>query len=119
MNRRWMQALRAGTALISVALASTACGGGGTSASTAATTSTVDPVPAATLVASGATFPQTFYEHAITTFNYRHPQVQVTYSGGGSGKGRADLQQALVDFAGTDSLVADADKAKFTGGEFL
>ena len=34
----------------------------------------------------------------------------ITYGGGGSGKGRTDLANKIVDFAGSDSAYADADK---------
>jgi phosphate transport system substrate-binding protein len=43
----------------------------------------------------------------------------VTYAGGGSGKGRTDLQEQLVDFAGSDGLVKTEDVAKYKGGAFL
>jgi len=42
----------------------------------------------------------------------------VNYGGGGSGKGRTDLQGGLVDFAGSDGLVKDEDKPKYKG-EFV
>ena len=43
----------------------------------------------------------------------------MAYGGGGSGKGRQDLADQLVDWAGTDGLIKDEDKAKFKGGEVL
>ena len=68
---------------------------------------------------SGATFPKTFYEVAIYEFLKQHQATTITYSGGGSGKGRTDLQENVVDWAGSDGLVKDADRAKYKGGEFL
>ncbi|MEY2581887.1 MAG: phosphate transport system substrate-binding protein [Ilumatobacteraceae bacterium] len=72
-----------------------------------------------TLVGSGATFPKGFYDDAIATFAGIAPKLTVEYGGGGSGKGRSDLQTMVVDFAGTDGVVKDADKAAYKGGEFV
>ncbi|MEA3185474.1 MAG: phosphate transport system substrate-binding protein, partial [Ilumatobacteraceae bacterium] len=69
------------------------------------------------LVGSGATFPKSFYDDAIATLAGTAPNLTIEYGGGGSGKGRSDLQAAVVDFAGTDGVVKDADKAAYTGGE--
>ncbi|HEX3088257.1 MAG TPA: phosphate ABC transporter substrate-binding protein PstS [Ilumatobacteraceae bacterium] len=71
------------------------------------------------LVASGATFPKGFYDDAIATLADVAPGLTVEYGGGGSGKGRSDLQEQVVDFAGTDGVVKDEDKPKFKGGEFV
>jgi phosphate transport system substrate-binding protein len=68
---------------------------------------------------SGATFPKGFYDEAIIEFQDANRDATVTYGGGGSGKGRTDLQEQLVDFAGSDGLVKAEDVAKFKGGEFL
>lgn len=69
----------------------------------------------ATLNGSGATFPKTFYEASIDGFEAQQPDLTVNYQGGGSGKGRTDLQGGLVDYAGSDGLVKDQDRAKFKG----
>ena len=71
------------------------------------------------LVGSGATFPKGFYDEAIATLAGVASGLTVEYGGGGSGKGRSDLQANVVDFAGTDGVVKDADKAAYTGGEFV
>lgn len=71
------------------------------------------------LVASGATFPKAFYDEAIARLAEVAPDLTVEYGGGGSGKGRGDLQEQIVDFAGTDSTVKDEDIALFKGGEFV
>ena len=68
-----------------------------------------------TLNGSGATFPKAFYEAAIDGFEERRPSVTVNYGGGGSGKGRTDLQGSLVDFAGSDGIVKAQDRARFKG----
>jgi phosphate transport system substrate-binding protein len=95
-------------------------------ASTGATATTVAPATtvkkvevSGTLAASGATFPKGFYELAIAEFKKAQPKATLTYAGGGSGKGRTDLQSQVVDFAGSDGLVKDADKPNYKGGEFL
>ena len=71
------------------------------------------------MVASGATFPKSFYDDAIATLAGIAPDLTVEYGGGGSGKGRSDLQANVVDFAGTDGVVKAEDVPKFTGGEFV
>ncbi len=89
-------------------------------ASTGAPTTTVAKVDVTgTLAASGATFPKGFYELAIAEFKKAQPKATLTYAGGGSGKGRTDLQSQVVDWAGSDGLVKDADKPNYKGGEFL
>ena len=100
---------------IVLAVVLAACGGGDNpSASSAAT-----PTVSATLNGSGATFPKAFYEEAIASLHKKHPGITVNYAGGGSGKGRQELQDQVVDFAGSDGLVKDEDKSKYKGGEFL
>ena len=73
----------------------------------------------ATLNASGATFPAAFYQEAIAEFQALNDGVTINYAGGGSGKGRQDLADELVDFAGSDGLVKDADRGTYKGGDFL
>jgi phosphate transport system substrate-binding protein len=68
---------------------------------------------------SGSTFQKAFQEVAIDAFTKAHSDVKITYGGGGSGKGRQDLADMVVDFAGTDSPFKDADKAKIKGGDVL
>ena len=71
------------------------------------------------LVGSGATFPKGFYDEAIATFADLASDLTIEYGGGGSGKGRSDLQEQVVDFAGTDSPVKDEDMPNYKGGEFV
>src|SRR5919201_4918925 len=68
-----------------------------------------------TLNASGATFPLPFYEEAINQFKQSHSQVTINYAGGGSGKGRTDLQNKLVDFAGSDATIKAEELPKYPG----
>lgn len=106
-------------ALLAVALIGVACGGGGDDTGT--TTGGEQPDQrrlTATLNGSGATFPKAFYEVAIAGYKEAQPGVTVNYAGGGSGQGRQNLQDGVVDFAGSDGIVAAADVSKYQG-EFL
>src|SRR5256714_61598 len=72
-----------------------------------------------TLNASGSTFQAPFEEALIAAFQEKASGVNINYGGGGSGKGKTDLHDQVVDFAGTDSLVKDADKPGFKGGDLV
>lgn len=73
----------------------------------------------ATLNGSGSTFQAALQEAAKAAFGEAAPQVTINYGGGGSGKGKTDLAGQVVDFAGSDSLIKDADKPTFKGGDVL
>ncbi len=108
---------------LSLVVGLTACGSSDETATTDTTGGAsggakAPPLAGTTLNGSGATFPKAFYDAAIDGFSKVQSSVTVNYGGGGSGKGRTDLQGGLVDFAGSDGLVKDEDKAKFKG-EFL
>jgi phosphate transport system substrate-binding protein len=72
-----------------------------------------------TLNGSGSTLSKPYQESAIEQFRKIHKDVTVNYGGGGSGKGRQDLADVVVDFAGSDSPYKDADLGKNKGGEVL
>lgn len=72
-----------------------------------------------TLNGSGSTFQLPFDQIAIQAFQNANSAIKVNYAGGGSGKGKTDLQTKTVDFAGTDSLVKAADVSKYQGGKIL
>jgi phosphate transport system substrate-binding protein len=93
--------------------ASTAAGGG-----TTATTASAK-LSAATLLGSGSTFQQAFDQDLIAQFTQANSGINITYSGGGSGKGQTDLASKLVDFAGTDSPIADTDLPKYGGASSI
>ena len=111
--------------LLGLALVGAACGDdSGTVAAptttsapgaTAGVTTTKPPEVTGTLNGSGATFPKAFYDEMIVAFKKAQPKATVNYAGGGSGKGRTDLQGGVVDFAGSDGLVAAADVSKYKG----
>jgi phosphate transport system substrate-binding protein len=110
--------------VFSFALVGASCSSKSTDATTTGT-----PAPGAskndfsslsgTLNGSGATFPAPYYEAAIEGFKEAAPQVTVNYAGGGSATGKQKLADGVDDYDGTDSLVADADKAKYKNGAFL
>ena len=102
-------------ALAILGLVASACGGGSES-SNEPSDSTYDYASlSGTLNGSGATFPKAFYEEAIAGFAGVAKGVTVNYNSVGSGQGKKDLAAATSDWAGTDSLVSDADKATFKG----
>ena len=89
-------------------------GGGGSSA----TTSGSDFASlSGSLKASGASFPDAYYQEVISAFKQAAPNVTVTYNSVGSGTGKKEFGQGLTDFAGSDSLVKDSDGVK--AGSFL
>lgn len=137
LNRPRRAAVVAG--VLALSLFAGACGGSsddsGTAASTtaakatettasgASTTGKATPTTQAKITAelksSGATFPKAFYEQALADYKKVQPGVTQAYGAGGSGKGRQDFADQLVDWAGTDGLVKEEDKPKYKGGEFL
>lgn len=72
-----------------------------------------------TLNGSGSTLSKPYQEAAIEEFKKANKGVTLNYGGGGSGKGRQDLADMVVDFAGSDSPYKEADLAKIKGGEVL
>jgi phosphate transport system substrate-binding protein len=110
-------------ALLLVSIMAAACGGDSDNGSTngptgGGTASTKEAPLSATLDGSGATFPKGFYEVVIAGYKQLQPGVTVNYAGGGSGTGRQNLQDGVVDFAGSDAVVKEEDKPKYKG-EFL
>jgi phosphate transport system substrate-binding protein len=74
---------------------------------------------AVTINGSGSTFQKPYQETASDAFTKANAGVKINYGGGGSGKGRQDLADQVVDFAGADSPYKDADLAKNKGGDVL
>lgn len=72
-----------------------------------------------TLNASGSTFQLPFQQAAIQAFERLHPDIKINYEGGGSGRGRQQLADNVVDFAGTDAPYHSEDLAKVKGGKIL
>ena len=74
---------------------------------------------AVTLNGSGATFQKAAQEIAIDAFSNADKGVTVNYAGGGSGKGRKEFADQVVDFACTDAPYKPEEAATVKGGEFL
>lgn len=81
-----------------------ACGGNGSTNS-----------KGAKLDGAGATFPFPFYQLAFKTYT-DSTGVQVNYGAIGSGGGVRSLKDRVVDFAGSDAYLTDAEEASFEGG---
>ena len=91
-----------------------ACGnddnGGSSSGSTATTSGGSDLASlSGEIKASGATFPDAFYQAVIDKFAEAAPNASVTYNAVGSGTGKEEFGAGINDFAGTDSLVKEGD----------
>jgi phosphate transport system substrate-binding protein len=72
---------------------------------------------AGSLKATGASFPDAYYQEVISAFKDVAPDLTITYNATGSGTGKKDFGANLNDFAGTDSLVKDTDGP--AAGSFL
>jgi phosphate transport system substrate-binding protein len=78
---------------------------------------TATPAPQATTLpagsvqinGAGATFPLPIYTEWIYAYQYVDPSVTLNYQGIGSGGGKKAIIDNTVDFAGSDSLLSDAD----------
>ena len=105
--------------LAAVGLVASACGSDSKSDSSTSTTSKAASFDYAsisgTLNGSGATFPKSFYEESIAGFKKVASGVTVNYNAVGSGQGKKDLAAGTSDWAGSDSLVKDEEKATFKG----
>ncbi|MFZ4515382.1 MAG: phosphate ABC transporter substrate-binding protein PstS [Acidimicrobiia bacterium] len=110
MARRWIV-----VPLISLVLVVAGC----SSSSKSSTTTTTGPKLSGTLTGSGATFPKLFYQAAIQAYGQAQPELKITYNPTGSGAGQTDLQNQLVNFAGSDGLIKEADLPKYSGGKVL
>src|SRR5690242_10266214 len=106
--------------LVTMAFVASACGGDDSSNNSNSSSTTGGGGSSnlsslkATLQGSGSTFQANFNSAAIAGFQSVAPGVKITYGGGGSGKGKTDLANQVVDFAGTDSLIKPEDQAKYT-----
>jgi phosphate ABC transporter phosphate-binding protein len=79
---------------------------------------TATPLPAGSVKinAAGATFPVPVYSAWTYAYQYVDPSVVINYQGIGSGGGKKAIIDGTVDFAGSDSLVTDAE---YTAGKDL
>ncbi|MBS1848240.1 MAG: phosphate ABC transporter substrate-binding protein PstS [Actinobacteria bacterium] len=67
----------------------------------------------ATLKGSGSTFQQNYNLGAINVLEKALPNLKISYGGGGSGQGKSDLADGVVDFAGSDSLIKPENLSKY------
>jgi phosphate transport system substrate-binding protein len=74
------------------------------------------PAGSVTLNGAGATFPLPVYTEWIYAYQYIDPSVTLNYQGIGSGGGKKAIIDNTVDFAGSDSLLTDAE---YTNGKDL
>src|SRR5918911_1924309 len=96
---------------LALALAAAACGKSSSPGSTGASPSAA--ALSGTLNGSGSTFQLPFDEEAISSFTQDKQGVTINYAGGGSGKGRTDLQNKLVDWAGSDATIKPEELPKY------
>lgn len=85
---------------------------------TAAVTPTATSLPAGSIQINGqgATFPYPVYSQWAYAYQYIDPSVVINYQGTGSGAGITAITNNTVDFAGSDSLLSDA---QYTAGKDL
>ena len=87
-----------------LALGLAACGGGSDDDSTGD-----GEMTSGELTASGASFPDAFYQAALEEYANVNPDLIITYNAVGSGTGKSEFAEGINDFAGSDSLVGDDD----------
>src|SRR4051794_31793091 len=110
-----------------IVLVAAACGsddkdsssGSGATTTTAVATKVDYSSLSGTLNGSGSSFQDAFQQKAKTEFAKVADGVTVNYTKSGSSAGKQDLANQVVQYAGTDSLVKDNEKAAMKGGDFL
>lgn len=63
------------------------------------------------LTGAGATFPEPVYAEWRFAYQYVDPSVTINYQAIGSGGGKKGIADKTIDFAGSDSLLTDAEYA--------
>ena len=103
-----------------VACSSSGSAAKGSTSTTASAASGFDPSAysglSASLKGSGSTFQQNYLNATIKTLTPVLPGVKIAYAGGGSGQGKSDLADGVVNFAGSDSLIKPEDLSKYPDG---
>lgn len=103
--------------MVALTLVAAACSSD--SSTTSAGSNSAPPSVTATLNGSGSSFQDAFDQKAKAEFAKKASGITVNYTKSGSAAGKQDLANQVVQFAGTDSVIKDADKASFKGGEVL
>ena len=115
--------LRLAAPALIVAVVAGACSSSSKSSSSSSTSgsssTSAAPKVTGTLNGSGSTFQAAYDQQAISDFQSANSGATVNYQPKGSGAGQTDLQNQVVDFAGSDVTVAAADLPKFKGGSIL
>jgi phosphate transport system substrate-binding protein len=86
-----------------------------------ASNNAASPSPSASTVSlleSGSTFVLPLAQKWATAYDAAHGGVAISVNGGGSGKGKTDITQKLVDLAGSDSTMNDS-AVQAAGGDIL
>lgn len=116
MNRNVLSRRGVAGLALAAAAAIALAGCGSNTPSTSSSSAAADPIAGvkAELKASGASFPDAFYQEVITELKTKAPDLKITYNPVGSSTGKKEFGSGLVDFAGTDSTVKDTeiDKTK-------
>ncbi|MCP8313489.1 MAG: phosphate ABC transporter substrate-binding protein PstS [archaeon] len=76
----------------------------------------LNPQTTVTLTGAGATFPEPLIKKWTSEYHKLNPSVVINYQGIGSGGGIQQIQQKIVDFAGTDAPLSDEE---MTTGELV
>jgi len=94
--------------LLIAALVLSACG---TSTTPTSNPDAATPIPAGSVQinGAGATFPLPVYTEWAYAYQYVDPSVIINYQGIGSGGGKKGIIDNTLDFAGSDSLLKDAE----------
>jgi phosphate transport system substrate-binding protein len=126
-HRRKRQQVAALGAVVAAAVTLAACSSSGSSSPSSGSSSTPaggsssssSAQLSGTLNASGSTFQTVYQQAAIQAFKSVQPGITVNYGSGGSGKGRTDLADGVVNFAGSDSPIPSSEMANFKGKKVL
>lgn len=68
---------------------------------------------------AGSTFASLLYKKWIDTYRGTYPNVSITYDAVGSGEGIARFAAEMVDFAGSDLRLSNAEIAKIRNGAIM
>jgi phosphate transport system substrate-binding protein len=112
-------------AVLSLSLLGAACSSGGSTSTDAANAPGGSSAPSSgmdystlkgDLNGSGSSFQAGFIDACREGLQEEAPDLTVNYGAVGSGTGKSDLADQKTQFAGTDSLVKEDEKAKYKGG---
>ncbi|MGH9164516.1 MAG: phosphate ABC transporter substrate-binding protein PstS [Acidimicrobiales bacterium] len=116
MTKAMGRRLRTAAVGLTVAGLLAACGSSDDGGTVGTDGTATGPKLTATLSGSGSTFQKSYDEAVIEAFTKVQPGITLSYSGGGSGKGKTDLAAGVDQWAGTDSLVKPEDLPKYANG---